>query len=160
MAAGQPEVPSGVEVPLLQMPLRQPQPSAPVGPERPDHPTAAAQTTFIKPATACMPSEPNGRTPEFERPSRNLPPRPIRSTEDLSRIGKGSAGREGFYTEDLAGPPNITIESSCPVLATASSAVSGASMAFIAVAIPILVVLVASMVYLRYGRVQPVQGKL
>ena len=151
MAAGQPEVPSGVESPTPADAPQAAQPRA-VEADRPDHPTAAAQTTFIKPATAAR------------RLNRTVAPRNSNDLPEISRPGqsgrqktfrglaKGLQGVRGF-TQKISQGLQTLLSNLLPSARDGQSAVSGASMAFIAVAIPILVVLVASMVYLRYGRV-------
>ena len=148
MAAGQPDVPAGAAGPSAADSA----PPRSAGTVRPDRSSAATQSAFAAPASPAR------------RPNRTVPPQNSNDLPEISRPGpssrqktfqgmvKGLQGVRGFSQKFSQGFRTL-ISNLLPNAGDNQSAVSGTSMAFIALAVPVLVVLVASMVYLRYGRV-------
>lgn len=151
MAGGQPGVPASPES-SSAADSPQATPPRPVGTEPADRPSAAAQPAFVKPGPAARRSNPtiapqnSNDLPEISRPS------PSGRQKTFHGLAKGLQGMQSF-TQKISQGFQTLLSNLLPSARDGQFAVSGTSMAFIAVAIPVLVVLVASMVYLRYGRV-------
>ena len=146
LAGAGPETPAGAPQP--ETPSTTSRPGLHIGPAHPvNRPTPGGKMKVSQPAAQTgrfVSSRPPGELPEIKRP-------PIHRHGFFRWLAKGMQGiRVGLH--NFSNGLGKFIPNVLPGAKESESEVGGSSLAFLAIAIPLIVVTIAGLVYTRYGR--------